>query len=364
MKIAMISSGSSIHVKKIVNELVRRGHEITLYTLPNHDKLVRDFDKRVKIIRCPIKGKLGYYINMPFIRRQIKKSHFDVINVHYASGYGTLARLVGLHPVSLAVFGSDVFEFPFKSKWNMNMLIKNLDNADIISSTSNAMAGKLREFYHRDRQIYITPFGVDLNVFYPRLRTGDKRVFTIGIIKKIEKIYGHEFLLKAFKLLREEYGVINSQLIIYGRGSAESEYRMLSHDLNLDERIIFKGFIQNEKVPEALSQLDVMCLPSTADESFGVAAVEAMACGVIVVASDALGFQEVIEDGETGYIVPKKNERELAKVIYKVYLLDKNEKIRMREKAIDRVKRLYNFKDNMDEYERVLTKAKGKKDDS
>ena len=54
MKIAMISSGSSIHVKKIANGLAERGHEIILYTLPDHDKLITDFDSRIKIKKLPV----------------------------------------------------------------------------------------------------------------------------------------------------------------------------------------------------------------------------------------------------------------------------------------------------------------------
>ena len=102
MKIAMISSGSSIHVKKIANALVERGYEITLFTLPNHDKLLDDFDKRVKVVKLPIKGKPGYILNAPYIKRYLKSHSYDIVNSHYASGYGTLARLSGKHPIVLA----------------------------------------------------------------------------------------------------------------------------------------------------------------------------------------------------------------------------------------------------------------------
>lgn len=356
MKIAMISSGSSIHVKKIANALVERGHDITLFTLPNTDKLLPDLHKKIKVVKLPTKGKLGYVINAPFIRKELKKNPVDIVNAHYASGYGTLARMTGKHPLVLAVFGSDVFEYPFQSKFNMNTVIKNLDCADVITSTSQVMVNKVREFYHRDRPIYVTPFGVDLNRFHP-VQVEKDNCFEIGIVKKIEKIYGHDYLLYAFKLLREKYGVTNSRLVIYGRGSAVDELKRTISNLGLEECVHLKGFIQNERVPEVLTHMDVSCFPSIVDESFGVAAVEAMACGIPVVATDAAGFTEVVENNVTGILVPKKDVEGLAQALYKIFKMTKKERDRMGQEGIKRAKALYNFENNMDTYEEVLKKS-------
>lgn len=356
MKIAMISSGSSIHVKKIANYLAEYGEEITLFTLPNHDKLLSHFDKRIKIVILPIKGKLGYFLNAFYIRRYLKKNPVDLINSHYASGYGTLARLTGKHPLALAVFGSDVYEYPFQSKMNMRGVIKNLDFADVITSTSNVMVDKVREFYHRNKPIYVTPFGVDITRFH-YIEVEKTDCFQIGIVKKIEKIYGIEYLLNAFNIFRENFGIRNSRLVIYGRGSALDEYKELSKQLGLEKSALFKGFIQNEFVPDALAALDVACFPSIADESFGVAAVEAMACGVPVVVSDAAGFTEVVEDGVTGFIVPKRDEVALAHALYKIYKMSPEKRKSMGAAGVDRVKRLYNFEENMQTYMDAIRKA-------
>lgn len=68
----------------------------------------------------------------------------------------------------------------------------------------------------------------------------------------------------------------------------------------LDKRACtIHGFAENEMVPIVLSRMDVLCLPSVLDKRFGVAAVECIACGVPVVATDAVGFTEVIDDGIT-----------------------------------------------------------------
>lgn len=357
MKIAMISSGNSIHVKKIANALVERGYEIILFTLPNHNKLLSDFDKRITVVTLPVKGKFGYFLNASYIRKYLKKHPVDLVNSHYASGYGTLSRYVGFHPLALAVFGSDVYEYPFRSKLNMKTMIKNLNNADIITSTSNVMVKKVREFYDKDKEIYVTPFGVDINRFHP-IEVEKDDVFEFGIVKKIEPKYGIDILIKAYKKFCGIYPEAKTRLCIYGRGSALDEYKNLADSLGLNEKIQFKGFIQNELVPEVLSHMDVAVYSSSKNsESFGVAVVEAMACGIPVIASDASGFTEVMEDGKTGFLFPMKDIEALVNCMVKMYEMTPEERKKMSQAGIERVRNLYDFSKNMDTYELAIGKA-------
>ena len=103
------------------------------------------------------------------------------------------------------------------------------------------------------------------------------------------------------------------------------------------------------EIPKAICGMDVCCLPSIL-ESFGVAAVEAMACSVPVIASDVDGFLETMEDGVTGFIIPKANSDAIAE---KLFLLYKNEELRrqMGEAGRQRVHRLYDFSENVKEME-------------
>ena len=323
MKIAFISSGNSIHVKKIANALSKKGHAITLYTLKNHDKLLGDFDSSVRIVKLPISGKKGYYLNAFKLKKMIKKEKFDLINAHYATGYGTLARLVNTHPYVLAVFGSDVYEYPYKSKMAMKQVKKNLDAADVLTSTSNVMKKEVLKFYKSNKEIYVTPFGVDLKKFHKN-EIEEKDYFEFGIVKKIEPKYGIDILIKAYSMFCKEFKDVKSKLVIYGKGSAEEEYKCLAKKLNIVDSVEFKGFIKNDLVPKAFSEMDVACFPSIVDsESFGVAAVEAMACSIPIIASDASGFTRKAM-GISGRL---------------------------------RVEQLYDFEKNMDDYEKAIMHA-------
>ena len=354
MNIAVVSSGNSIHVKKIINALVNKGFNITLYTLRNHNKLLNDFDNRIKVVKLPFAGPIGYILNAPILRKKVLKGNYDLINSHYASGYGTLVRLARLHPLSLAVFGSDIFEYPFKSKRNMKIIKKNLDNADIITSTSEVMKKKILSFYDTKKNIYVTPFGVDLKLFHKKERTNNDENFRFGIIKKIEYIYGHDILIKAFKKFTEKYPDAKVKLEIYGRGSYIKSLKQLVEHNDLDDKVIFNGFVKNELVPDILSNLDVVCLSSRVDESFGVSAIEAMACGIPIIATDAVGFTEVIEEGKTGIIVRKESVEEFANAMIKLYEMSIEERQNIGKNGSMRAKALYSFDDNIQTYINAL----------
>ena len=215
------------------------------------------------------------------------------------------------------------------------------------------MKSKIEEFYKKDKKIYVTPFGVDLNLFYPREKV-EKDFFCFGIIKKIEHGYGIDVLIKAFAKLSAIYG--NVRLYIFGRGKALDEYRKLAENLGVSEIVEFKGFVQNELVPTILANIDVACFPSYS-ESFGVAAVEAMACGVPVIVSDADGFMEVVEREKTGLIVPKGDIGELANAMERMYLLSPKDRIAMGKAGVEHVKEHYNFDENISLYIQAIEHA-------
>lgn len=352
MKIALISAGNSIHTRRWATALAQRGNEVHVIFCSNHAfdfNSIQDAKVVGKKLRFP--APFGYYLNAFELRRYIKKNKFDVVNVHYASGYGTLGRLAGQKHALLNIWGSDVYEFPYQNKFNYLTIRKNLSYYKYLASTSNCMAKQTNGIIGKDRAIYITPFGVDTARFAPNT-TVSKVPVRIGTVKTLNPKYGIDISIRAFaecvRMLQQagrEELVESIQYEIYGKGDEEAALRALTDELGLSDKVFFKGYVENSLLPEVLNRFTIFCCTSR-QESFGVAVVEAMSCGVPCVTSDAFGLAEVMVDGETGRIVPREDVQATAAAMYALLTQDKELK-NCAKQARARVEELYDWNDNV-----------------
>ncbi len=297
MNIAVLSAANSSHTVKIVNALALRGHRVVLYSLPQH----KDADQAISdLVHLVYLKNTGYTKNHKQLSALLKEQGSEVLYAHYATGYGTLARKAKFQPTVLAVWGSDVYDFPYKSPIHAWLLKKNLKFPKVIFSTSHAMAQRTKGF--TNTPIVETPFGVDVTVFRPQKQLSDEKI-RIGYLKIVAEIYGIEDLIRGFAMLCEKTKNESLELAIYGDGDLLPAMKDLACSLGLENRVIFYGRIPHEQAPAALNTMDILCVPSHR-ESFGVSAIEGMACEVPCIVSTADGLQEVTKDGITGLTVP------------------------------------------------------------
>lgn len=299
--IALLAPGNSVHAQRWANAFAARGSTVHLIT--QHTPLP-GMDPRVVLHVLPHRAGLGYFTNGPRVRRLLRHLVPDVVNAHYATGYGTLARWCKPFPLVLNVWGSDVYDFPTKSALHRWWLCGNLQNADRVVSTSETMADRTRSICPVLARPAVVPFGVDLALFKPMPRTaGTSAPLVVGTVKTLAHKYGIDLLLRAFALLVGDAGFPQVRLRIVGNGPQCKELKQLAADLGIADRVDMAEGVAHGRVPEELHKLDVYVALSRA-ESFGVAVVEASACGLPVVVSDAGGLPEVVQDGVTGYVVP------------------------------------------------------------
>ncbi len=261
-------------------------------------------------------GKLKYLLQGRKIRKAIEEIQPDVVNIHYATSYGTAAALGGIRGHVLSVWGSDVYDFPKKSFLHRAMLKYALGKAKVIFSTSEAMAEETAKY--TDKKIEVTPFGVDMELFSPEKRTRpreDSSQFVVGTVKGLSDKYGIADLLKAVALVKDE-GKIPIRLRIAGRGPKEAEYKALAEELGIAEITEWLGYIPQEQAAAEWAGMDVAVIPSTLEsESFGVSAVEAQACGTAVIVSDIPGLLESTKPGKSSAVVPKNDPEAIAEKI-------------------------------------------------
>ncbi|MBI3977707.1 MAG: glycosyltransferase [Chloroflexi bacterium] len=161
-----------------------------------------------------------------------------------------------------------------------------------------------------ERRVHVIPCGVDLDLFRPRdraqarARWGIRASKVILFVGRMDPVKGADLVLPALARLEDRRGV--QAIFVGGDGRDDPEIRRLgalARELGLRQNVRFLGPVPQEQLPDLYSAADVCVVPSYY-ESFGMAAVEALACGTPVVASRVGGLISTVRDGETGFLIP------------------------------------------------------------
>lgn len=324
MKVGFIASASSTHTASWVNRLSDSGLDVFLIS---QHPVTQPISNAVEVYEVPNRGNVGYFTMARSVKRILRHIQPDLVNAHYASGYGTTARLVGFRPTVLSVWGSDVYEFPNKSILHRRLVVGNLHYADKLVSTSHCMARQTSSLSSKINDIDVVPFGVDLKDFNPD-KIASERIandcLVIGTVKSMKHVYGIDILLEAFAKLQvilDETSLRDSlpslRLHIVGGGELMADYIKLSNRLKIGHLVKFSGANPHSAVPKLLSNFDIFVALSR-EESFGVSIIEASAMGLPVVVSDAEGFMETAVDGVTGLVVPRNDPAAAAESMFRL----------------------------------------------
>ena len=359
MRILILSEANSIHTKRWVEALCLRNVDIMLVSLSKpRDGFYVDLGVKCLYIEeakfdAPTVSKIGYLKLIKITIKAIREFHPDILHAHYASSYGLIGALAGFHPYIVSVWGSDVYEFPNLNPINKKIIKYTLRKAEVLLSTSGVMANETRKY--TDKDILITPFGVDTNRFKKAGKGVPEGTFVVGNVKTLAPKYGIDVLIKAYKLVVDRNPDLDSELRIYGTGPCREEYGRLAESLGIADKVKFMGWVDNAKLPEVYSSVSVSVSVSDS-ESFGVVAVEAMACECPVVTSDADGFTEVVDNGVTGFIVPKRNVEATADAIQR-FIDDPALRSKMGHEGRERVLRLYDWEKNVETMYNIYDKT-------
>jgi len=188
---------------------------------------------------------------------------------------------------------------------------------------------QLRFLYKANGNMVVIPPGVDVSHFYPipsdeakmyvGLKPEDRMVLFVG---RIEPLKGVDTLIQAMSCLQLKEARPVHLAIIGGEPGASAEemtvemarLQKLCDDLGVDQSVVFLGKRDQDKLPYYYSAAEVLVMPSHY-ESFGMVALEAMACGTPVIASDVGGLGYLVRDGETGFTIPDQEPETLCEKI-------------------------------------------------
>ena len=343
MKIAVLAPSKSIHTHKWALFYQSKGIDVKVFTFKDHYS--EDNAKQVptEILPKVLPGKASYIAAAPALKKMLKEWNPDILHSHFISSYGLLGAIVDYKVHFVSVWGKDIFDFPRKNKLNEKLVRFTLSKATAICSTSHIMAKETN--LYTNRPVYVTPFGVDLEKFYPKTEAKETNgKIIIGTVKALEDKYGIADLVNGFALFHKDHP--NSELLITGDGPQRQEYEQLADELGISNVTTFTGKVPNTEVPAIIRSMSIFAVPSTEDsESFGVAAVEAMACGVPVVVSNVGGLPEVVVKDVTGIVTDKESPDQLAAAFVKLAQND-DLRIGMGKAGVAHVKDNYSWIDN------------------
>ena len=236
----------------------------------------------------------------------------------------------------------------------MEYALKKADYITVLSEITKKEISKLTS-----KEITLIPFGVDISRFSPTQKNPNPEKLKIGTIRTLSEKYGVEYLIRSFAIALQKHP--NITLEIVGDGPLRSSLENLCAELKINNKITFHGYInQNSdfnRYINLLRSFDIFAILSILDsETFGVAAVEASAIGIPVIATNVGGLPEVINHHVTGLIVEPKNVESTTKAI-ELLLADQTLRNQLGKNGRNKVEQIYNWKNNTNEMVELYFKA-------
>ena len=261
---------------------------------------------------------LDYLLARRHLLRELRAWQPDIVHAQRITSYGDLGRVAaaGLMPrpqLVVSVWGEDIFSFPRRSPLHAGFTRRVLRAADRILSTSHVMKRETERYIQPIPAITVTPFGVDLERFTVPEQDARSdqplREVVVGTVKKLRERYGVHILLRAVAEARERLlPELELRCRIAGDGPQRAELERLARELGIEHAVQFLGRVPHEEVPAVLNSFDIFAaLSITDDESFGVAMLEASACGLPVVSTRVGGIPEVVDHENSGILVAARD---------------------------------------------------------
>ncbi|MGA8164793.1 MAG: N-acetyl-alpha-D-glucosaminyl L-malate synthase BshA [Waddliaceae bacterium] len=241
----------------------------------------------------------------------------DVLHVHYAIPHATSAYLAKqilgsskpavittLHGTDITLVGRDPSYF--------RIVKYSIENSDGVTAVSESLRRQTVEYFQVDHAIEVI-----YNFFVPRPELVGKKPLRERFVNLGEKLLVHASNFRSVKRVEDVVYIflrikkqIKAKLLFLGSGAGIEGVRQLVEDYDLRDDVFFQG--QDREIDAYVASADLFILPS-AQESFGLAALEAMAYGIPVIATNIGGLPELVEHGKTGYLAPLGDVDQMAK---------------------------------------------------
>jgi len=296
--------GITSYILSLATGMKKKGHNV--YIASSGGQLLSKFlEEGINYIPIPIKTKSEISPKILFsavrLFSAVKKYNIDIIhsNSRTTQVLGCLlARFTG------CVYISTCHGF-FKKRFSRRAFP--CWGRKVIAISESVKEHLMKDFGVKEKDIQVVHNGIDVEKFKSqntKLKTQIKKNLglgdgpVVGIVARLSDVKGHKYLIEAMGDILEK--IPQTQLLIVGEGKMEKELVTLVERLGMEKNVFFLPSVSDAK--DALSIMDLFVMPSL-KEGLGLSLMEAMACGLPVVASDVGGIKSLIQDGHNGLLI-------------------------------------------------------------
>lgn len=360
--------GSGVVATELGKALADKGHSVHFisYALPTRLNQFYEniYFHEVELSNYPLFEYQLYSLSLASkMIEVIEYENLDLLHVHYAiphavSGYlaqqvlrkkGIDTKMITtLHGTDITLVGLEPSFLP---------LVKfSIEESDGVTAVSRFLSEKTLTNYHIEKDIEVIHNFIDTDVFKPVKNenfrkhiapNGEKILVHTSNFRKVKRVPD---TIRILKLIKEE---VPAKLVLVGDGPDRSECERLARDLGLQKDVFFLG--KQDGLTEIFGASDLFLMPSQS-ESFGLAALEAMSCGIPVVSSSVGGLPELVLHNETGFIAEIGDNERMAK--YAISLFTNERKyLKFSAKSRERSVKLFEKSRIIPQYEAYYEKV-------
>ncbi len=339
------SGGMNVYLLQVARELGRRGHKADVYTRvhdPNDPEIV-ELGENARVIHLYAgphgETKQGLRRHIPQFIQSLSAfqrrggTAYDLVHSHYwlscaagveLSRMWDVPHVATFHTLARAKMEARPAEREPQARVDAEAAVTRSAHS-IVVSTERERGDLARLYGLPPGKVRVVPAGVDLEMFRPmdreesrrRLGLPQERII-LAVAQRIEPLKGLDVIIEALAIMD---GRENTRFVIVGgdESSASEIARLqsLAQRLGVGDRVTFTGAVRQDELPAYYSAANVCVLPSYY-ESFGLAALESLACGAPVVSASVGGPMSFIAEGENGFLVPDRSPRSYADAIESV----------------------------------------------
>lgn len=373
--------GSGVVATELGIELAARGHQVHFISYSMPARLNMGFSEniyfhKVEMSSYPLFDFPLYSIALASKIVEVAKFNgLDLVHAHYAIPHATSAYLAreilkeeviskkkNSHNIKIitTLHGTDITLTGLEISFLPTMKFS-VQKSDGVTAVSEFLKTKTQSQYEITKDIKVIPNFINLDI-YKRIENKETKCLKERLSKNGERILVHTSNFRALKRVDDAIRVfkkinekVPSKLLLIGDGPERSKCEYLAKDLGIDEHVKFYG--EQESFIEILSIADLFLMPSQS-ESFGLSALEAMACAVPVISSNAGGLPELNLHGETGYISEIGDIDKMAE--YALRLLEDPKRYKIfSENALERAQTMFSAEKIIPQYEKYYEEILG-----